>query len=55
MSDFPITFSDGSVGTLSDWADAPLLLVNVASKCGFTPQYERSTRTCRRRPSGPTR
>ena len=40
MTDFPIRFPDGSVRPLSDWAGAPLLLVNVASKCGFTPQYE---------------
>jgi glutathione peroxidase len=38
--DFPITFPDGTVRALSDWAGAPVLLVNVASKCGFTPQYE---------------
>jgi glutathione peroxidase len=37
--EFLITFPDGSVTTLSDFAGAPVLLVNVASKCGFTPQY----------------
>jgi glutathione peroxidase len=36
---FDIHFPDGSVKQLSDWAGAPVLLVNVASKCGFTPQY----------------
>jgi glutathione peroxidase len=40
MSEFPIAFPDGTVRALSDWAGAPVLLVNVASKCGFTPQYE---------------
>lgn len=40
MSDFTVTFPDGSVRALPDWAGAPVLLVNVASKCGFTPHYE---------------
>lgn len=37
---FDVTFPSGEVKPLSDWAGAPVLLVNVASKCGFTPQYE---------------
>lgn len=40
VHDYSVTFPDGSVTALSDFAGAPLLLVNVASKCGFTPQYE---------------
>lgn len=32
--------TDGSVATLSDHAGQVLLIVNVASKCGLTPQYE---------------
>ena len=38
--DFPIAFPSGDTRHLSDFAGAPVLLVNVASKCGFTPQYE---------------
>ena len=39
VHDFSATFPDGSRKALSDYAGAPLLLVNVASRCGFTPQY----------------
>jgi glutathione peroxidase len=31
---------DGQVQQLSDYAGKYLLIVNVASKCGLTPQYE---------------
>ncbi|MES3021823.1 MAG: glutathione peroxidase [Pseudomonadota bacterium] len=31
---------DGSEATLADYRGQVLLLVNVASKCGLTPQYE---------------
>ena len=38
--DVPIARLDGSGGTVGDLvAGRPALLVNVASKCGLTPQY----------------
>lgn len=36
----PVTKNDGSEGTLAEHEGKVLLLVNVASKCGLTPQYE---------------
>jgi glutathione peroxidase len=35
-----ISALDGSQSSLSDHQDKLALIVNVASKCGFTPQYE---------------
>lgn len=31
---------DGGTLRLDDWAGQPVLVVNTASQCGFTPQYE---------------
>ena len=37
--DIPLKTIDGEAGSLSDFAGQTLLIVNVASHCGFTPQY----------------
>lgn len=36
----PFVTADGSEKTLADYGDGPVLVVNVASKCGLAPQYE---------------
>lgn len=38
--DFEVQTIDGNTETLSSLRGRVLLIVNVASKCGFTPQYE---------------
>ena len=35
----PLETIDGKAAALSDFAGQTLLIVNVASRCGFTPQY----------------
>jgi glutathione peroxidase len=40
LYDIPIHTLQGGDATLGDYSGRTLLLVNVASKCGLTPQYE---------------
>jgi len=40
LYDIPIATLDGDPSSLSPYRGKTLLLVNVASKCGLTPQYE---------------
>jgi glutathione peroxidase len=40
LYDFPIQRADRSQTTLGEFKGKVLLLVNVASKCGLTPQYD---------------
>lgn len=39
LFDIPVRRADGSETTLDEHRGKVLLIVNVASKCGFTPQY----------------
>ncbi len=40
LTAIPVTAPDGSTTDLSPHKGEVMLIVNVASKCGFTPQYE---------------
>ena len=38
--DFEVKTIDGKTTTLASYEGKVMLIVNVASKCGFTPQYD---------------
>jgi len=38
--DLEFTDNRGKLVSLADYSGKPILIVNTASKCGFTPQYE---------------
>ncbi len=40
LTDIPVRKIDGEETTLGEFSGKVLLIVNVASKCGLTPQYE---------------
>ena len=40
LKDAPITMLDGRQTTFEEFAGKTVLVVNVASRCGLTPQYE---------------
>lgn len=41
LSDIPLTTIDGATTSLADYRDKVVLIVNVASRCGLAPQYEK--------------
>jgi glutathione peroxidase len=41
IRDISLTTIDGDTTSLAEYADTTVLIVNVASRCGNTPQYEK--------------
>jgi glutathione peroxidase len=41
IRDISLTTIDGAETSLAEYADKTVLVVNVASRCGLTPQYEK--------------
>jgi len=41
LNDIPVVTIDGEPTSLAQYADKVKLIVNVASRCGLTPQYEK--------------
>jgi glutathione peroxidase len=39
LADLSVRAADGTITPLSNYGGRPWLVVNTASKCGFTPQY----------------
>ncbi|MGH3525152.1 MAG: glutathione peroxidase [Mycobacterium sp.] len=39
LTEIPLTTLDGRPMSLADYSDGAVLVVNVASRCGLTPQY----------------
>ena len=40
LDSIPLTMLDGRATTFGEFAGDVVLVVNVASRCGFTPQYQ---------------
>ena len=40
ITDLEVRAADGGPASLDTWRGTVLLIVNTASRCGFTPQYE---------------
>ncbi|TQK28958.1 glutathione peroxidase [Arthrobacter sp. SLBN-53] len=47
LHNIPLTMLDGGTATLSELSDGATLVVNVASRCGLTPQYAALERLAR--------
>jgi glutathione peroxidase len=41
ISDIPLTTIDGATTSLAEYDNKVVLIVNVASRCGLAPQYEK--------------
>ncbi|MEP6843609.1 MAG: glutathione peroxidase [Pseudolysinimonas sp.] len=41
IRDIELTTIDGTPASMADYADKVVMVVNVASRCGLTPQYEK--------------